>query len=84
MINTQHLLKVTGAWINIVYIICFVGVALFPGIRSVFMLYGLHTTTILGENVITLTTFIYGLVLWNVIAFLAVGLFVILFNRMKV
>jgi len=83
MINTTHLLKVTVAWISIVYIICFVGVALFPGIRSTFMLYALHTTTSVGEDVMTLTTFVMGLVIWNVIALLAVGLFAVLFNRMK-
>lgn len=83
MTNTKHLQKVTAAWISIVYIVCFAGVALFPGIRSAFMLYGLHTTTNLGENVMTLTTFISGLVLWNVVALVAVGLFVYLFNKIQ-
>lgn len=83
MINTTHLLKVTVAWVSIVDIACFVGVALFPGIRLAFMHYALHTTTNLGENVMTLTTFISGLVIWNVLALLAVGLFVALFNRIN-
>lgn len=83
MINMKHLLKVTVAWISIVYIVCFVGVALFPGIRSATMYYAFHTTTDFGENVMTLTTFVSGLVLWNVVALLAVGLFAYLFNRIK-
>ncbi len=83
MINTSHLLKVTAVWISIVYVVCFFGVALFPGIREAFMYYGLHSATVFGENVATLTTFISGLVLWNVIAFLSVGLFAILFRRIK-
>mgnify|MGYP001579656066 CR=1 FL=1 len=83
MINTKHVLKVTATWVSIVYVVCFVGVALFPGIRSAFMQYGLHTTVNLGENVMTLTTFISGFVLWNVAAFLAVGLFTFLFNRIN-
>lgn len=83
MVNTKHLLKVTAAWISIVYVVCFLGVALFPGIREVFMYYGLHTNANLGENVMTLTTFISGLVLWNIIALLAVGLFAALFNKIK-
>lgn len=83
MINTKHLLKVTVAWISIVYAVCFVGVALFPGVRTAFMLYGLHTTVDLGENIMTLTTFVSGLVVWNVAAFLAVGLFAYLFNKIK-
>ena len=83
MINTTHLLKVTAAWISVVYAVCFLGVALFPGIREAFMYYGLHTTATVGENVMTFTTFISGLVIWNVISFLAVGLFAILFSRIK-
>jgi len=83
MINTKHLLKVTSVWISIVYIVCFAGVALFPGIRSATMYYALHTATDLGENVMTLTTLVSGLVIWNVVAFLAVGLFTTLFNRIK-
>mgnify|MGYP001614569263 CR=1 FL=1 len=83
MINTKHLLKVTAVWVSIVDIICFVGVALFPGLRPAFMYWGLHTTTNLGENIATFTTLISGLVIWNVIAFLGVGLFAVLFNKIK-
>ena len=83
MVNTKHLLKVTAAWISVVYAVCFLGVALFPGIREAFMYYGLHTTTSVGENVLTWTTFISGIIVWNVIAFLAVGLFATLFNKIK-
>ncbi len=83
MINTKHIQKVTVAWISIVWTVCYVGVLLFPNIRSTFMLYALHTTTNLGGNVMTLTTFVSGLVIWNVIALLAVSLFAYLFNRIK-
>ena len=83
MINTNHVLKVTAAWVSVVWTVCFAGVALVPGIRQAFLLYGLHTTTTLGEDVMTLTTFVMGLVIWNVIALLAVGLFAFLFNRMN-
>jgi len=83
MINTKHLLKVTAAWISIVYVVCFAGVALFPGIRSTTMYYAFHTTANVGENVMTFATFISGFVIWNVVALLAVGLFATLFNRMK-
>ena len=47
------------------------------------MKYALHTNDTLGENVMTLTTFISGLVIWNVVAVLAVWLFITLFNRIK-
>lgn len=83
MINTRNLLKVTVAWVSIVWTVCYLGVLLFPDIRSTFALYALHMMTGFGENVMTLTTFISGLVIWNVIAGLAVGLFAYLFNRIN-
>jgi len=33
MVHTRHLLKVVAAWVTIVYIVCFGGVALIPGVR---------------------------------------------------
>lgn len=83
MINTKHLLKVTAIWTSIVYIICFVGVTIFPTSRELFMRYALHSDVALGQSVITITTFISGLIIWNIIAFLAVGLFSLLFNKIK-
>jgi len=83
MINIKHLLQVAAAWISIVYIVCFAGVALFPTSRELFMRYALHSNIALGQSVLTLTTFITGLIIWNVVAFLAVGLFALLFNKIK-
>lgn len=81
--NTKHLLKVASAWISIVYVICFAGVALFPGVRPGFMRYGLHMGIGMGQNILTLGTFISGLIIWNIIALLAVWLFAFLFNKIK-
>ena len=83
MINTKHLLKVTVAWVSIVYVVCFAGVAMFPGIRSGFMMYGLHANINMGENIATFGTFISGLVIWNTIALLSIWLFAFLFNTIK-
>ena len=83
MINTKHLLKVSGAWISIVYVICYVGVAMFPGIRPGFMRYGLHMGLDMGSNILTVGTFISGLVIWNIVTFLAIWLFAALFNSFK-
>jgi 2TM family of unknown function (DUF5676) len=77
MINTIHLLKVVAAWVTIVYIVCFGGVALIPGIRPWFMQYALHTNVSIGENVVTLTTFTCGLLIWNLVALLGAWLFAI-------
>lgn len=83
MINIQHLLKVTVAWITIVYIICYAGVALIPDIRPLFMRYALHINASLGENVTTLTTFMSGLIIWNVVGVLGAWLFAFLHSRIK-
>jgi hypothetical protein len=83
MINTKHLLKVTAAWITVVYVVCFGGVALIPQVRPWFMHYALHMNASLGENVATVTTFISGLVIWNLVALLAAWLFAFLHNKIK-
>ncbi|MBI2626398.1 MAG: hypothetical protein HYW69_02275 [Candidatus Nealsonbacteria bacterium] len=83
MINTNHLLKVSSAWISIVYAICFAGVAFFPGMRPGFMRYGLHMGIDMGQNILTIGTFISGLIIWNVITLLSVWLFAYLFNKIK-
>lgn len=83
MIHTTHLQKVAVAWTSIVWTVCYVGVLVFPDIRSAFALYALHMNASFGESVMTVTTFFSGLVIWNVVAYLAVGLFAVLFNRIK-
>ena len=83
MINTKHVLKVVAAWITIVNIVCFVGVALIPGVRPWFMHYALHTNMSLGENVMTFTTFVSSLGIWNVIGFFGAWLFAFLHNKIK-
>ncbi|OGZ22598.1 MAG: hypothetical protein A3A08_02330 [Candidatus Nealsonbacteria bacterium RIFCSPLOWO2_01_FULL_41_9] len=84
MLNIKHLLKVSAAWISVVYAVCFLGVAFWPGVRSGFMMYGLHVNGLnMGQNVLTIGTFISGLIIWNIVAFLAVWLFGFLFNNIK-
>ncbi len=84
MIDTKHLVKVAMAWISIVYAVCYFGVALIPGIRPGFMMYGLHTSNFyMGQDFMTLGTFVTGLVIWNIIGVLAVWLFAALYNGIK-
>ena len=83
MINIQRVLKVSVAWISIVYVICFLGIVMLPGILPGFMRYGLHMGLDVGRNILTFGTFISGLIIWNVIVFLAVGLFAVLYNSIK-
>ena len=83
MINTMRALKISASWVSVVYVVCYAGVALFPGIRPAFMEYALHTRLDTGENVMTVTTFVAGLVIWNVVAALATWLFVALTSYFK-
>ena len=83
MINTDRLLKATAAWTTIVYIVCFGGVVLLPGVRSWFLYYALHLDVSTGDNVTTVTTFLSGLLIWNVVALFGVWLFAFLQNAIK-
>ena len=51
-----------------------------PGIRPWFMKYALHTELDIGTNVMTLTTFITGFIIWNVVAVIAVWLYAVISN----
>lgn len=83
MINTTHLLKVGAAWTTIVFLICFFGVLFFPNLRYYFPLYGLHMMVPMGANALTLTTFVSGLLIWNVVVSAGLWLFATLFNSIK-
>ena len=84
MINVIRLLKVSVAWTSIVYVICFGGVALIPGAREWFMLYALHSVNVgIGQNAMTLTTFVTGLIIWDVLAAAATWLFAYLYTAIR-
>lgn len=71
-------------WISIVYAVCFLGVAIFPGVRESFMKYALHTQGAnLGQNYLSLGSFVSGLIAWNIITIVSVWLFAILFNKIR-
>ena len=83
MINTKHLIKVGIAWMSILYVICFVGVAFLPSLRVGFMKYALHAQVTIGPDYLTLSSFVAGLIVWNVITATGLGLFAVLFNKIK-
>jgi hypothetical protein len=72
-LDTVRLIKVSIAWITILYVLCFVAVALFPAIRPLFMQYTLHADVSMGPSVITWQTFVAGLVFWNIAAAIGFG-----------
>lgn len=83
MINTKHLLKVASIWISAVYVVCYLGVALFPASRQLYMRYALHADVALRSDYFGFGYFISGLVIWNVVALLNAGFFAYLFNTIK-
>lgn len=83
MINVKRVVKAGVAWMSVLYVVCFAGVALFPGIREGFMLWGLHMNVGMGTSVTTSTTFISGLVIWDVFTAAALWLFAVLYNGIK-
>ncbi len=83
MINTKHLLKVASAWTSIVYVICFLGVAIYPASRVMLMRYAMHADFPLTSNYFGFGYFISGLIIWNVIALAGTWLFAFLFNTIK-
>ncbi|MCR4280471.1 MAG: DUF5676 family membrane protein [Candidatus Komeilibacteria bacterium] len=83
MINTRHLLKVTAAWISIVYVICYAVVAIFPQSRDLFVRFSLHSDPAFGAEYLGVGYFISGLIVWNIVTVLAVWLFAFLFNKIK-
>lgn len=83
MINVKHLLKVTSAWISIVYAICYAGVALYSPIRMMTMRYAMHADVTFTSTYFGFTYFISGLVIWNIVALFGVWLFAVLFNKIK-
>jgi len=83
MIKMQRLLKVTSAWISVVYVICYGGVLLYPSIRPLFMRYALHADVNFVSSYLNLGYFVTGLVIWNGVALAGVGFFVYLYNNIK-
>lgn len=83
MINTKHLLKVASAWMSILYVICYVGVAVLPASRTWFMRFALHADSPFMSGYFSIGYFISGLIIWNVVTVLGAWLFAVLFNTIK-
>lgn len=82
-LNMRHLSKVVAAWASITYTVCYAGVALYPPIRTLFMRYALHANVSFASDYLGFGYFLSGLVIWNVVAMLAIWLFTVLYNNIK-
>lgn len=83
MINSKHLIKVASAWVSIIYVVCFAGVAIYPPIRELFMRFSLHSDVAFQSDFFSFGYFISGLLIWNIVVILSAWLFAALFNKIK-
>ena len=83
MNNVKHLLTVTAAWTSIVYTVCYLVVWLYPVVRELFLTTALHAQVPLTSGPFTIGTFVAGLIIWNIIAVLAVWLFAYLYKAIR-
>ncbi len=81
--NTFRAVKIGLAWINITYILCYVLFGLLPVVRPSALPYILHLNVGPVENIFTLSNFIVGLILWNVIVGVGIWLVGFLANHIK-
>lgn len=81
--NTKQSVKTWVVWINIAYVICYLLVLLFPGLRISFIQALIHTEITGMTDSMSLGNFLMGLVLWNIVTLLGVLLFAFLFNKFK-
>lgn len=83
MINTKQITKAFCLWVSVIFIVCFLGVAIYPPIRQLFMRFALHTEIAATSDYISLGYLISGLIIWNIVTFLAVWLFAAIYNTIK-
>lgn len=79
----KRVLKVASAWISIVYVICYAGVAIYPASRVLFMRYALHADVAMTSGYFGVGYFVSGLIAWNIVTVAGVWLFAYLYNRIK-
>lgn len=65
--NTFRAVKIGLVWITSTYVLCYIILGLIPASRPSLLPYILHLNVGPVENIFTLSNFIVGLILWNVI-----------------
>jgi hypothetical protein len=81
--NTTRALKIGLAWVSIVWLVCYLAVGLIPGLVSTALPYLVHLNMGSVENIFTISNFIGGLVLWNIIVAAGIALAGALSNYIK-
>lgn len=83
MLNSAKIAKVTVVWMTILYIICTLIAAILPGIYAKFAGLLVHFGAVSQKPNITFLSAIVGLIVWDIVVYIAVWLFVAIYNRTK-
>ena len=82
--NTIRVLKIGAAWITIAWVVCYLIFGLIPGLRpATAPFFILHMNMGSMENIFTVSNFIIGLVVWNIIVAAGIALAGLLSNYIK-
>jgi hypothetical protein len=81
--NTTRAIKIGLAWVNIVWVVCYLVIGLVPRLGPTTLSYLLHVTMGPMENIFTIGNFLIGLILWNIIVAAGVALVGVISNYIK-
>jgi hypothetical protein len=84
MNNLKHLLTVVAAWTAIAYAACYAIIALFPGVRELFVKTALHADVSMTPVPFDIGTLVVGLIFWEIIVILGVWLYAYLYKTVRV
>lgn len=80
--NTVRAVKISLAWVSIVWTVCYLAFGLIPGLGPTAMRYVLHMNVPM-ENIFTIGNFIIGFIVWNVVVAAGIALVGLLGNYIK-
>lgn len=81
--HTYRAVKIGLAWITITYVSCYILWGLLPAVRPSILPYVLHLTVGPVETIFTMSNFIVGLIIWNIIVGAGVWLVGLLASYIK-
>lgn len=83
MLNGAKISKVVVVWFTILYVVCVLIAWLIPGVYAWGASQVIHFGMNISQPNLTITGVILGLIIWDIIVYLAVWFFVWLYNKMN-
>ncbi len=81
--TTARALKIGVAWTTIVWTVCYLALGLIPGLAPALLPYLFHLDMGPVANIFTISNFIGGLILWNLIVAAGIALAGVLSSYIK-